>query len=735
VTYNTSPQAAAVSGSVPGTVGNVKYSGSATVPTNAATYAVTADFAPADSANYHALTGASAGNFVIEKATPTLAVTNSPVTYNTSPQAAAVSGSVPGMVGSVKYSGSATVPTNAATYAVTADFAPTDSANYNALAGASAGNFVIEKATPTLAVTNSPVTYNTSPQAAAVSGSVPGTVGNVKYSGSATVPTNAATYAVTADFAPTDSANYNALAGASAGNFVIEKATPTLAVTNSPVTYNTSPQAAAVSGSVPGTVGNVKYSGSATVPTNAATYAVTADFAPTDSANYHVLTGASAGNFVIEKATPTLAVTNSPVIYNTSPQAAAVGGSVPGTVSYVRYNGSATVPTNAATYAVSANFAPTDSTNYRALTGASAGNFMIEKATPTLAVTNSPVTYNTSPQAAAVSGSVPGTVGNVKYNGLATVPTNAATYAVTADFGPTDSANYNALASGTAGNFVIQKATPTLTVTNSPVTYNGSAQAAAVGGSVPGTVTNIKYNGSLAVPMNAAMYAVIADFVPTDATNYNVLTGAVAGNFVINKATPTINVIGYTVPYDTLAHTATGTAKGVLNESVAGLNLSGTTHTAVGSWNDPWSFTDSTGNYNNASGTVAVSITAWSLTGFYSPVAVTSASGPNVWNLIKGGSTVPLKFNIYRTLNGTELTSESAVQGGSVSVYSATCVGGVYNDDTNILMNTGGTQLRYDGTGGQFIQNWQTPKGAGKCYAAVMTAADGSRIQALFQAK
>src|SRR5262249_27058573 len=140
------------------------------------------------------------------------------------------------------------------------------------------GTFVIQKATPTLSVTNSPVTFNGSPQAATVTGSVAGSVTNVKYSGSATVPTNAATYAVTADFAPTDSTNYNALTGASAGNFVIQKATPTLTVTNSPVTFNGSPQAAVVSsGAIAGTIGSVKYNGSATVPTNAATYAVTAD--------------------------------------------------------------------------------------------------------------------------------------------------------------------------------------------------------------------------------------------------------------------------------------------------------------------------------------------------------------------------------------------------------------------------------------------------------------------------
>jgi len=42
-----------------------------------------------------------------------------------------------------------------------------------------------------------------------------------------------------------------------------------------------------------------------------------------------------------------------------------------------------------------------------------------------------------------------------------------------------------------------------------------------------------------------------------------------------------------------------------LNESLSGLNLSGTTHTSAGDYpTDPWTFTDVTGNYNNASGSV-----------------------------------------------------------------------------------------------------------------------------------
>jgi Bacterial Ig-like domain (group 3)/MBG domain len=167
----------------------------------------------------------------------------------------------------------------------------------------------------------------------------------------------------------------------------------------------------------------------------------------------------------------------------------------------------------------------------------------VNKANPTLSVTNSPVTYNGSPQAATVVGSVLGTASNVRYDGSATIPTNAATYAVTADFTPTDTVNYNSLTNATAGNFVINRATPTLSVTNSPVIYNGSPQAATVVGSVLGTVSNVRYDGSATTPTNEGTYAVTADFEPTDTTNYNSLTNASAGNFVINPAGPHLTLV------------------------------------------------------------------------------------------------------------------------------------------------------------------------------------------------
>jgi len=157
---------------------------------------------------------------------------------------------------------------------------------------------------------------------------------------------------------------------------------------------------------------------------------------------------------------------------------------------------------------------------------------VITAATPTLSVTNSPVTYDGLSHAAIISSSVAGAVSNVQYNGFATVPTNAGAYTVTAFFTPTDTLNYNRLLPGVAGSFVIVKATPTLSVTNSPVTYDGLSHAAVISSSVSGAISNVQYNGSATIPMKPGIYVVTADFTSGD-SNYADLSSASAGNFFI----------------------------------------------------------------------------------------------------------------------------------------------------------------------------------------------------------
>jgi hypothetical protein len=121
----------------------------------------------------------------------------------------------------------------------------------------------------------------------------------------------------------------------------------------------------------------------------------------------------------------------------------------------------------------------------------------------------------------------------------------------------------------------------------------------------------------------------------------------------------------------------------------------------------------------------AVFVSPVTRSGFYSPV--TSTAG--FVNVIKGGSTVPLKFNVW--VDGVPQTDTAGLQFTAAAISctnpgSGTPIG---------FQTTGGTSLRYDATAGAFVQNWKAPTAPG-CYAVrLTTAADGLSLSALFRVK
>jgi hypothetical protein len=145
--------------------------------------------------------------------------------------------------------------------------------------------------------------------------------------------------------------------------------------------------------------------------------------------------------------------------------------------------------------------------------------------------------------------------------------------------------------------------------------------------------------------------------------------------------------------------------------------------TAVGSHTVTASASDNAGNSSSAS--VTYTVLAWTLNGFYQPVDMN-----DVFNVVKNGNTVPLKFEVFA--GATELTNTEVVK--SFVQTKITCDGSAPQDDIEIT-TTGGTSLRYDVPGGQFIQNWQTPRAAGSCYRVTMTTQDGSSLVAFFKLK
>jgi len=195
--------------------------------------------------------------------------------------------------------------------------------------------------------------------------------------------------------------------------------------------------------------------------------------------------------------------------------------------------------------------------------------------------------------------------------------------------------------------------------------------------------------------------------------------------FTIAKATSATTVTCPASVYFTGAAqtpcTAVATGVGGLSQSVPVVH---TDNILVGTATATATF-GGDGDHLGSSDSKTFQIAAWVLKGFYAPVDM-----GGVWNTVKGGSTVPLKFEVFSGSN--ELTSTSAIT--SFTAAKVTCSTGT-EDVVENFTTTGATTLRYDATGGQFIQNWQTPKSAGACYKVTMTSADGSAISALFKLK
>lgn len=133
----------------------------------------------------------------------------------------------------------------------------------------------------------------------------------------------------------------------------------------------------------------------------------------------------------------------------------------------------------------------------------------------------------------------------------------------------------------------------------------------------------------------------------------------------------------------------------------------------------------SEGGTTTASSTYTVEAVgpAYEFSGYYRPVDM------GVVNVIKGGKTVPLKFNLLA--DGGEVTDPSLI---SFSVTNSNQCDGSLSTDAVEETVAGGTSLRYDAEEGQFVQNWKTPKKGGRCYLATVSA-DGASISAVFSTK
>ena len=234
-----------------------------------------------------------------------------------------------------------------------------------------------------------------------------------------------------------------------------------------------------------------------------------------------------------EPAEASVTLGNLTATYDGTPKAVSVTTSPPDLAVSVTYNGSASVPVNAGSYAVAATV--TDP-NY---TGSASGTLVIARATQTITFGALPgKTFGDAPFAAGGTASSGLTVSYASSNtNVATVSggtisvAGTGTATITATQG--GSSNYEA-ATPVAQTLTVTAANASVMLGNLSQTYDGSAKTATVTTDPPGLAVSVTYDGSTTPPSMGGSYAVVATVTEP---NYS---GTASGTLVIARASQTI---------------------------------------------------------------------------------------------------------------------------------------------------------------------------------------------------
>lgn len=193
----------------------------------------------------------------------------------------------------------------------------------------------------------------------------------------------------------------------------------------------------------------------------------------------------------------------------------------------------------------------------------------VNKATPTVTAwpTASSIIYGQTLASSTLSGGTASVGGNFAFT-TPTTPPDAGTASQAVTFTPTDTANYNTVSDTVS--VTVSKATPSVTAwpTASGITYGQTLAASALNGGTASVGGSFAFTTPTTAPgVGTASQAVT--FTPTDATDYNTVSGT--ASVTVAKATPTV--------------TAWPTASGITyGQTLATSTLSGGTASVGGSF-------------------------------------------------------------------------------------------------------------------------------------------------------
>ena len=187
------------------------------------------------------------------------------------------------------------------------------------------------------------------------------------------------------------------------------------------------------------------------------------------------------------------------------------------------YDGSASAPTNAGSYAVVGNI---NSTNY---SGSATGTLVISKGAATVTLGSLAQAYTGATKSATATTTPSGLTVDFTYEGSASAPTNVGSYAVV---GTINSANYSGSSTGT---LVISKIPASVVIGGLLYAFDGTVKSASAVTTPAGLAVNFSYTGS---PLIVGSYPVVATIVDP------IYSGSSSGTLVITSTEPVFTVSG-----------------------------------------------------------------------------------------------------------------------------------------------------------------------------------------------
>lgn len=414
------------------------------------------------------------------------------------------------------------------------------------------------KASASLSLSGLNQTYTGSPLAVTVTSTPLGlSTVNVTYNDSATAPTDAGAYSVIATL---DNPSYAATA---TGTFVIAKAAQSALIASGPASAAFGDAAVPLtttggsgSGAISFSAGastacSVTAGGLLSITSGTGTCSVTATKAA--DANYESITSAPITVSPV-KAVASISLSDLAYTYDASAKSATATTTPAGLADVsITYNGSATLPVNAGSYAVLATL----SNNDYSAPGASATLVIAQAAQAELTITGpSTISFGGSGVALGTAGG--SSTGAVTFDAGASTAcsvTAAGSVHATSGTGTCDitaakagDVNYLPVTSGVF-SLAISKASATLTLDGLTATYDGTPKSVSVASSPVATGISVTYDGSSTAPTNAGSYAVVAtltnaDYEATPASGTLVIARADQSEFTLTAPTTATYLAG-----------------------------------------------------------------------------------------------------------------------------------------------------------------------------------------------